>query len=92
MNDQSKIVKLPEETYEATIRKYSRDGGYISGDDHKSPWIPFGESAAIKHFCFDVRTNSVANILWVKGGWADRYTQTSWCCLCDYAGRILGIL
>jgi len=68
MNYPSQIVKLPEEVYEGAIKKYAREGAYIAGDDAKNPWIPFGDAAAIKHFCFDVRTNSVANILWVKGG------------------------
>ncbi len=29
--------------------------------------MPFGESAAIKHLMFDVRTNTYSNILWMKG-------------------------
>jgi quercetin dioxygenase-like cupin family protein len=68
MIDQTRIVKLPEEAYEAAIRGYARDGAHIPGDDATTPWVPFGDAAMIKHFCFDVRTNSVANILWVKGG------------------------
>ena len=75
MNYPSQIVKLPAEAYEGAIRKYAREGAYIAGDDAKNPWIPFGEAAAIKHFCFDVRTNSVANILWVKGGGASGPTS-----------------
>ncbi len=68
MNDADKIVKLPEEPYEATIQKYAREGFHIPGDDASNPWVPFGDAAAIKHFTFDVRTNTVSNILWVKGG------------------------
>jgi len=68
MDKKSQIVKLPDEPYQAMIQRYARDGAHIPGDDETSPWVPFGDSAAIKHFCFDVRTNSVANILWVKGG------------------------
>jgi 2,4'-dihydroxyacetophenone dioxygenase len=68
MDNTAKIVKLPEEPHHATLMKYARDGALIPGDDARNPWVPFGENAAIKHFCFDVRTNSVANILWVKGG------------------------
>ena len=60
MNYPSQIVKLPTEAYEGAIKKYAREGAYIAGDDAKNPWIPFGDTAAIKHFCFDVRTNSVS--------------------------------
>ncbi|CAN7554860.1 2,4'-dihydroxyacetophenone dioxygenase family protein [Pararhizobium sp. LjRoot255] len=68
MNERPKIIKLPEEPYEEAIRRFAREGAHIPGDDASTPWVPFGDSAAIKHLCFDVRTNSVANILWVKGG------------------------
>ena len=46
MNYPSQIVKLPEEAYEGAIRRYSHEGAYISGDDAKNPWIPFGDAAA----------------------------------------------
>lgn len=62
------IVKLPDEPYQRVIERYARDGAHIPGDDRSSPWVPFGDTAAIKHLAFDVRTNSVANILWVKSG------------------------
>ncbi|WP_186393343.1 MULTISPECIES: 2,4'-dihydroxyacetophenone dioxygenase family protein [unclassified Pannonibacter] len=68
MTKLAQIVRLPEEPHHQTILKYAREGAHIPGDDARNPWVPFGDSAAIKHFCFDVRTNSVANILWVKGG------------------------
>src|SRR5687767_3591701 len=68
MDRQSQIVKLPDEPYQAAIRQYAREGAHIPGDDASNPFVPFGDTAAIKHLCFDVRTNSVANILWVKGG------------------------
>lgn len=68
MIDLSKITNLPKEPYQAAIDAYAKEGAFIAGDDATNPWIPFGDAAAIKHFCFDVRTNSVANILWVKGG------------------------
>lgn len=61
-------MKLLEEDHEESIREFAREGAHIPGDDTNNPWIPFGDAAAIKHFSFDVRTNSVANILWVKGG------------------------
>jgi len=68
MGDASKIVRLPEEPHAEAIRRYAKEGAYIAGDDKSSPWVPFGDVAAIKHLCFDVRNNTAANILWVKGG------------------------
>ena len=46
------ITKLPEEPYEEAIRKFAREGAHIPGDDNANPWVPFGDAAAIKHFCF----------------------------------------
>ena len=68
MRDASKIVKLPDEPHSEAIRRFAKEGAYIAGDDKSSPWIPFGDVAAIKHLCFDVRNNAAANILWVKSG------------------------
>ncbi|MBR0899187.1 2,4'-dihydroxyacetophenone dioxygenase family protein [Bradyrhizobium tropiciagri] len=68
MRQHSQITKLPKEPHQAAIARYAREGAYIAGDDVSAPWVPFGPNAAIKHLCFDVRTNSVANVLWVKGG------------------------
>ncbi len=36
-------------------------------DEKDSPWVPFGENAAIKHLLFDTRHNIYSNILWMKG-------------------------
>ena len=68
MSNPAQIMKLPEASYEAAIRKYAKEGAHIPGDDESNPWVPFGDAARIKHLCFDVRANAVANILWVKGG------------------------
>ena len=59
MNKPEEIMKLPEDSYEAAIRKYSKEGAHIPGDDASNPWVPFGDAAAIKQLSFDVRTNSV---------------------------------
>jgi hypothetical protein len=40
---------------------------YRCATDVDSPWVPFGDGAAIKHLAFDVRQNLFSNILWVKG-------------------------
>jgi 2,4'-dihydroxyacetophenone dioxygenase len=68
MTQQDLITKLPPEPHEAMINRFGKEGAFIPGDDKNNPWVPFGDSAAIKHLAFDVRSNSVANILWVKGG------------------------
>lgn len=61
-------VVPPPEPLAGVIREFGKEGAYITARDELNPWVPFGESAAIKHLAFDVRNNSAANILWVKGG------------------------
>ena len=49
------------------VRRISPGGRYIDAQtDVDSPWVPFGENAAIKHLAFDVRQGIFSNILWVK--------------------------
>ncbi len=67
MNKQDLITKLPPEPHEAMINRFGKEGAFIPGDDENNPWVPFGDQAAIKHLAFDIRQNSAANILWVKG-------------------------
>ncbi|ROO27631.1 tRNA modification GTPase [Salinisphaera orenii MK-B5] len=50
------------------IAEYGLEGSYVSASEKDSPWVPFGDSAFIRHLAFDVRTNSFCNILWVKSG------------------------
>jgi hypothetical protein len=64
---QLKITKVPEPHLDM-IQKYGVEGAYVSASEKDSPWVPFGETAFIRHLNFDVRTNSYCNILWVKGG------------------------
>ncbi|MFC7049305.1 2,4'-dihydroxyacetophenone dioxygenase family protein [Emcibacter nanhaiensis] len=54
------------EPYAKTIERFGVEGGFISASEKDSPWVPFGDNAAIRHLTFDVRTNSYCNILWVK--------------------------
>lgn len=62
-----KIVDVPF-AYRDLVEKHSPLGRYIDAEtDDDSPWVPFGESAAIKHLAFDVRQNAFSNILWMKG-------------------------
>ncbi|GAA5049959.1 hypothetical protein GCM10023208_08530 [Erythrobacter westpacificensis] len=60
-----KIVNVPE-TYKHVIDTYVRDGTYVSTDEAESPWVPFGDNAAIRHLAFDIRNNVYANVLWIK--------------------------
>ena len=63
----AEIVNVPFDQ-RALVEKYSPGGRYIDAQtDVDSPWVPFGDSAAIKHLAFDVRQNLFSNILWVKG-------------------------
>ena len=61
-------IKLPVEPNAAAIEAYGLHGYHLGPTEADSPWVPFGDSAAIRHLSFDVRTGSVCNILWVKGG------------------------
>lgn len=61
------IVDVPF-NYRSHVARLSPGGRYIDAQtDDDSPWVPFGEDAAIKHLSFDVRRNLFSNILWVKG-------------------------
>lgn len=66
-SDYAEIVDVPFDQ-RALVQKYSPGGRYIDAQtDVDSPWVPFGDNAAIKHLAFDVRQNLFSNILWVKG-------------------------
>ncbi|MXO66634.1 2,4'-dihydroxyacetophenone dioxygenase family protein [Altericroceibacterium endophyticum] len=61
------IVDVPN-NYKHLVERLSPGGRYIDAQtDDDSPWVPFGDNAAIKHLAFDVRQNQYSNILWVKG-------------------------
>ena len=69
-SDLAKIVDVPF-AHRALVEKYSPGGRYIDAlTDDDSPWVPFGDNAAIKHLAFDVRTGIFSNILWVKSAGA----------------------
>jgi len=66
-SDKKEIVEI-NYPYADLVRRTSPGGRYIdTPDDNESPWVPFGDNAAIKHIAFDVRQNIFSNILWVKG-------------------------
>ena len=64
---QFKITEIPVPN-PAMIKRFGVEGTYIGASETDSPWVPFGDTAFIRHLAFDVRTNSYCNILWVKGG------------------------
>ena len=55
-------------TLASVIQKYGRPDIRIGVGEDESPYVPFKENVFIRHLAFDVRTNSFANILWVKKG------------------------
>jgi len=59
------IHPIPE-PYPETMRRHGLEGGYVNASEADSPWVPFGDNAAIRHLAFDVRANTYCNILWVK--------------------------
>ncbi|HVW69329.1 MAG TPA: 2,4'-dihydroxyacetophenone dioxygenase family protein [Steroidobacteraceae bacterium] len=61
-----KIVDVPE-LYKDVIARHGQSGRFVGSSERESPWIPFGEKAAIRHLAFDVRRNLFSNILWIKG-------------------------
>jgi 2,4'-dihydroxyacetophenone dioxygenase len=61
-----KIVEV-EEPHSETIKRLGIEGTYVGSSDAESPWVPFGDNAAIRHLAFDVRENVYVNILWIKG-------------------------
>ena len=66
-SSKAQIVDVPF-AHRALVERLSPGGRYIDAQsDDDSPWVPFGESAAIKHLAFDVRQNLFSNILWMKG-------------------------
>lgn len=53
--------------HKGLVDRLSPGGRYIDAQtDVDSPWVPFGDNAAIKHLAFDVRQGIFSNILWVK--------------------------
>ena len=59
------IVDVPE-MFRSLIDARGAHGKFVGADESESPWVPFGDNAAIKHLAFDVRNNIYSNILWMK--------------------------
>ena len=65
-SSRAEIVDVPF-AYREIVARLSPGGRYIDAQsDVDSPWVPFGDNAAIKHLAFDVRQGIFSNILWVK--------------------------
>ncbi|NWJ74809.1 2,4'-dihydroxyacetophenone dioxygenase family protein [Pseudonocardia sp. ICBG1122] len=52
----------------AITREFEVPDIHVPPSEEASPWVPWGDNAAIRHLAFDVRNNKFSNILWVKGG------------------------
>lgn len=55
-----KIVNVPE-LYGAMISKYGQEGTYVGGSEAESPWVPFGDNAAIRHLMFERMCTSTSS-------------------------------
>ena len=60
-----RIVDVPE-VHDALIQSHGIKGSFIGPSEEESPWVPFGDNAAIRHLAFDVRQNIFCNVLWIK--------------------------
>ena len=60
-----RIVDVPE-LYKDVVTRYGFPGTFVGGSESESPWVPFGETAALRHLAFDPRHNIFSNILWIK--------------------------
>lgn len=61
----NKIVEVPD-PFKHVFEQRGARGTFVGPSEQDSPWVPFGENAAIKHLAFDVRHNIFSNILWMK--------------------------
>jgi 2,4'-dihydroxyacetophenone dioxygenase len=62
---EKRIVEVPE-IYADVIKRLGRPGTFVGTTEKESPWVPFGDNAAIRHLGFDVRHNVYSNVLWIK--------------------------
>jgi len=60
-----KITNIPDPYAEIT-RRFGVEGHCLGASEEESPWVPYGEYAAIRHMAFDVRSNWYGNVLWIK--------------------------
>ncbi|HRX39834.1 MAG TPA: 2,4'-dihydroxyacetophenone dioxygenase family protein [Parvularculaceae bacterium] len=60
-----RIVDVPE-PYADVIKRHGSPGAFVGTTEKESPWVPFGDNAAIRHLHFDPVHNTYSNILWIK--------------------------
>jgi 2,4'-dihydroxyacetophenone dioxygenase len=60
-----KITNIPDPYAEIT-KRYGVEGDCLGASEAESPWVPYGDKAAIRHMAFDVRGNWYGNVLWIK--------------------------
>jgi 2,4'-dihydroxyacetophenone dioxygenase len=60
-----KVVDVPV-LYRDVIERHGLPGTFVGASEKESPWVPFGDNAAIRHLAFDPRHNNYSNILWIK--------------------------
>jgi len=60
------IVDVPD-PFKALVGAKGVTGSFVGSSEAESPWVPFGDNAAIRHLAFDIRSNTYSNILWMKG-------------------------
>jgi 2,4'-dihydroxyacetophenone dioxygenase len=65
-----RIVDVPE-VHRELIQRRGIPGTFVGMAEEESPWVPFGENAAIRHLAFDVRHNIFSNVS--KPGTYDLY-------------------
>lgn len=61
-----KIVDV-KDPFKELFETRGTQGTFIGPSEADSPWVPYGDNAAIRYLAFDVRQNITSNILWVKG-------------------------
>jgi len=64
-SDAFRIVDV-HDPFAEVARRRGCTGTFVGSGNSPSPWVPFGDNAAIKHLAFDVRSNIFSNILWIK--------------------------
>lgn len=62
---EKRIIDVPE-VHADVIKRLGIPGTFVGSGETESPWVPFGDNAAIRHLHFDVRHNVYSNVLWIK--------------------------
>ena len=77
-----RVVDVPELAKDG-IAPHGFQRTFVGAAEEDSPWVPFGDGAAIKHLAFDTRHSIFSNILWIKAngvvGTDKHGAPSSWC-------------